>query len=67
MPFVSKAQRRACYARKDPGWDCGEWESHTHGDLPERKKKKKKHKSFKEWLAEEESRSGPTDPSSRPS
>jgi hypothetical protein len=50
MPFQSKAQRRACYAKKDPNWDCGEWESHTHGDLPERKKQEKK--SFKEFLQE---------------
>ena len=28
-PFVSEAQRRACYAAHDPDWDCGEWESVT--------------------------------------
>jgi SPP1 gp7 family putative phage head morphogenesis protein len=39
-PFVSEAQRRACYAADDPEWDCSEWESHTPKDkkLPERKK-----------------------------
>lgn len=25
-PFVSAAQRRACYAKKDPNWDCKEWD-----------------------------------------
>jgi hypothetical protein len=49
MPFKSKAQRRACYAAHDPNWDCGEWESHTTGNLPE-KVKKKKHESFTNWL-----------------
>lgn len=24
-PFASAAQRRACYAKKDPRWDCEEW------------------------------------------
>jgi len=28
-PFVSEAQRRACYAANDPDWDCEEWERHT--------------------------------------
>lgn len=26
-PFVSEAQRRACYAKDDPDWDCEEWDS----------------------------------------
>lgn len=25
-PFVSEAQRRACYAADDPAWDCSEWD-----------------------------------------
>lgn len=52
MPFKSKAQARACFARKDPKWDCGHWASVTDfKSLPERKKKKR---GFKEWLSEVE-------------
>lgn len=37
-PFVSEAQRRACYAADDPKWDCKEWERHTpKKKLPKRK------------------------------
>lgn len=36
-PFVSKAQRRACYAKGDPDWDCDEWEGETPSKIPERK------------------------------
>lgn len=39
-PFVSKAQRRACYAADDPAWDCDEWEEGTPKRLPEKKDKK---------------------------
>lgn len=28
-PFVSEAQRKACYAKDEPGWDCKEWDKHT--------------------------------------
>lgn len=28
-PFVSEAQRRDCYAKDDPAWDCKEWDSAT--------------------------------------
>jgi hypothetical protein len=28
MPFVNDAQRRACYAKKDPRWDCQKWDSY---------------------------------------
>lgn len=40
-PFVSEAQRRACYAADDPDWDCEEWETHTPKGkkLPKRKGK----------------------------
>ncbi len=58
MPFLSKSQRRACYAAHDPNWDCGEWESETPSNLPERvKKKKKKHEqySFASYIAFRES------------
>lgn len=45
MPFVSKAQRRACYAKNDPRWNCEEWERETKRmkkRLPERKRKSRK-------------------------
>lgn len=42
MPFKSKSQRRACYAKNDPKWDCAKWEKETKKkNLPERKKKGK--------------------------
>jgi SPP1 gp7 family putative phage head morphogenesis protein len=42
-PFVSEAQRRACYAADDPDWDCEEWEAATDGKrLPARKAAKKR-------------------------
>jgi SPP1 gp7 family putative phage head morphogenesis protein len=42
-PFVSEAQRRACYAADDPNWDCEEWEAATDGKrLPARKAAKKR-------------------------
>jgi len=42
MPFVSQAQRGACYAQanrdkksgKKPAWDCTKWEKETVGKLP---------------------------------
>lgn len=52
MPFVSQAQRRACYAKqraaekagKTSRWNCAEWERETKGKkLPERVSKSKKH------------------------
>lgn len=38
MPFVSQAQRRACWAKRDPRWNCAEWQAHTPDSrsLPER-------------------------------
>lgn len=45
MPFVSKAQRRACYAQygrdkkagNTPKWNCKEWDSKTDlKNLPEK-------------------------------
>lgn len=35
-PFVSEAQRRACYAGAMPGVDCEEWQDKTPKDLPKR-------------------------------
>jgi hypothetical protein len=45
MPFVSKAQQRACYAKKARGeagsWNCDEWAATTdESKLPEHKTKK---------------------------
>lgn len=42
MPFQSKAQQRACYAKKGRGkargWDCDEWSEDTNfRRLPEKK------------------------------
>jgi hypothetical protein len=36
MPFRSKAQIRACFARKDPRWNCRQWldETPNHATLP---------------------------------
>ena len=42
MPFQSTSQRRACYAKGDPKWDCATWQKETpKGALPERKAKPK--------------------------
>lgn len=56
MPFKSNAQRRACYAKHDPDWDCGEWERHTHNKkLPERVTEEI---TFKDWLKVQEVSTG---------
>ena len=55
MPFVSKAQARACYARKRSNpkskWNCKEWSKNTDwSNLPEyspRKRSFKKKSSSK--------------------
>jgi len=47
MPFKSKAQMKACYAKKArgeaKGWNCAEWSHATSNikSLPERVKKRK--------------------------
>ena len=28
MPFKNDAQRRACYAKNDPKWDCKKWDKY---------------------------------------
>ncbi len=39
-PLVSDQQRKACYAKDDPAWDCDEWENATKGKtLPKKAKK----------------------------
>lgn len=35
-PFVSEEQRKACYAKDDPNWDCDEWNDKTKGKLPKK-------------------------------
>ena len=51
MPFVSKSQRRACYAKNDPNWNCEEWEQKTPKKLPEKKMKENfAMKSFHDWM-----------------
>jgi len=53
MPFVSKAQAKACYARQrrnpnDKSWDCEEWAKGTDWKhLPERASSAKKSGSKK--------------------
>lgn len=56
MPFRSRAQMRACFARNDPAWDCREWLSETPnpGRLPEKVSRKQKSRSQAEEQAEEE-------------
>jgi hypothetical protein len=41
MPFKSKSQMRACFAKHDKGWDCHKWAKETGNTkkLPERMKK----------------------------
>lgn len=52
MPFKSKAQQRACYAKDDPNWNCEEWSEHTDQDsLPEKKKESSAHQ-FGQLVAE---------------
>jgi len=33
MPFKSKAQVRACFAQKNPQWDCKAWAKETKRPL----------------------------------
>ena len=41
MPFKSKSQLRACFAKNDPDWNCEEWASKTKNvkKLPDAVKK----------------------------
>jgi hypothetical protein len=56
MPFKSKSQRRACYAKGDPDWDCDKWEKHTaKKNLPE---KVTEQLTFKDWLKMQEVSTG---------
>lgn len=53
MPFSSKAQMKKCFVTGGFGGrvDCEEWARKTDfSSLPERVTKRKKMKSFKEWL-----------------
>ena len=44
MPFKSKMQLRACYAQKNPKWDCHKWAKETPSfkSLPKYAKHRKK-------------------------
>ena len=49
MPFISKAQERACYAKNDPNWNCKEFAT-KHSKMAykkRRKSSKKRRKSTK--------------------
>jgi len=50
MPFASKSQMRACFAKDDPNWDCHQWahETPNRKNLPDHVKKK--NMKFKEFL-----------------
>jgi len=52
MPFRSKSQVRACFAKNDPKWDCHKFAHETDDikKLPEKKKKR----SFKEYVEAKE-------------
>ena len=39
MPFVNKAQERACYAKNDPNWDCKKY-AKKHSKMATRKRRK---------------------------
>jgi hypothetical protein len=70
MPFKSKSQLRACFAKKDKNWDCHKWahEGKTKG-LPEKKKMKESEEgeevqapkipSFGEYVQARDSQSNP--------
>ncbi len=53
MPFTSKSQMRACFAKNDPDWDCDKWAhkqtKKERKNLPEGPKKKHM-KSFSEYV-----------------
>ena len=46
MPFVSKAQERACYAKNDPNWNCEEY-AKKHSKMTNRKRRKSSKKRRK--------------------
>lgn len=56
-PFESKAQWRACWAKRDPDWNCRRWahetgarEGHRYQKLPEYKKNSTDHDElYREW------------------
>jgi hypothetical protein len=55
MPFKSKAQMRACFARHDKNWDCHKWAHETPDTkkLPERKRKKQQGGSVQDYLTKQ--------------
>jgi hypothetical protein len=40
MPFKTKKQRKACYAKNDPKWDCKKWDSEKKRTTKMRRKRK---------------------------
>lgn len=44
MPFKSKAQKQACYAKKDPKWDCAAYAAHGDGSAKMKTKPRPKKK-----------------------
>lgn len=61
MPFVSKSQVRACFAKDDPNWDCKKWAKKTKDikSLPDKKTENAtletiKMKTFSEFLEEKD-------------
>jgi hypothetical protein len=57
MPFKNNDQRRACFAKNDPNWDCDAWNAVTPKNIPKHPKKKLKESlhigmKFNEWVAQ---------------
>jgi hypothetical protein len=42
MPFKSKSQAKACFAKKDKNWDCKAWAKETPGGIKSLPKKTKR-------------------------
>uniref|UniRef100_A0A6C0M1I9 Uncharacterized protein n=1 Tax=viral metagenome TaxID=1070528 RepID=A0A6C0M1I9_9ZZZZ len=61
MPFVSKAQLRACYAKHNKGWNCDEWLAETKNVscLPERKGMKPRAKCSRGKVTKSRLKTGP--------
>lgn len=49
MPFKSKRQRSACYARRDPRWDCEEWDRETDLAHLRPNSRKSDEEIYEEW------------------
>ena len=51
MPFLSQNQRKACFAKNDPNWDCHQWAKETKNmkKLPKKLKKEAELKIVKSF------------------